>query len=179
VTAAVEDQAANAHCSQIFDKRQTASTRSAPSVICRSPPARTAELSATLPSHPPGEWPTSANERYLLQKLSLFRVEAFFIADVGNGCAAKYLSDITAYFEFTFSTVKSRTLTLLILVRIQVPQPGILLKSLRICSFLARRNSLASYFLVSAITGIATKFPWVHVESRSPSRWRTCLRDYP
>lgn len=47
VTAAVEDQAANAHCSQIFDERQTASTRSAPSVICRSPPARTAELSAT------------------------------------------------------------------------------------------------------------------------------------
>jgi hypothetical protein len=37
------------------------------------------------PSHPPGEWPTSANERYLLQKLSLFRVAAFFIADVGNG----------------------------------------------------------------------------------------------
>jgi Abortive infection C-terminus len=28
------------------------------------------------------------------------------------------------------------------MVRIQVPQPGILLKSLRICSFLARRNSL-------------------------------------
>src|ERR1700724_2376992 len=44
-----------------------------------------AELSATPPSHPPGEWPTSANERYLLQKLSLFRVAAFFIADVGNG----------------------------------------------------------------------------------------------
>jgi hypothetical protein len=34
------------------------------------------------------------------------------------------------------------TLTPLILVRIQVPQPGILLISLRICSFLARRNSL-------------------------------------
>jgi hypothetical protein len=34
------------------------------------------------------------------------------------------------------------TLTPSILVRIQVPQPGILLKSLRICSFLARRNSL-------------------------------------
>jgi hypothetical protein len=34
------------------------------------------------------------------------------------------------------------TLTPLIMVRIQVPQPGILLKSLRICSFLARRNSL-------------------------------------
>jgi hypothetical protein len=62
------------------------------------------------PSHPSGEWPTSANERYLLQKLSLFRVAAFFIADVGNGCAAKYLSDITAYFELTFSTVESRTL---------------------------------------------------------------------
>ena len=43
-----------------------------------------AELSATPPSHPPGEWPTSANERYLLQKLSLFRVAAFFIADIGN-----------------------------------------------------------------------------------------------
>ena len=81
VTAAVEDQAANAHCSQIFDKRQTASTRSAPSVIRGSPPAQTAELSATPPSHPPGEWPTSANERYLLQKLSLFRVAAFF-----SGC---------------------------------------------------------------------------------------------
>jgi hypothetical protein len=40
------------------------------------------------------------------------------------------------------STVEPRTLTPLILVRIQVPQPGILLKSLRICSFLARRNSL-------------------------------------
>ena len=37
------------------------------------------------PSHPPGEWPTSANERYLLQKLRLFRVAPFFIADVGNG----------------------------------------------------------------------------------------------
>src|SRR3984893_17805301 len=35
-----------------------------------------AELSATPPSHPPGEWPTSANERYLLQKLSLIRVAA-------------------------------------------------------------------------------------------------------
>ena len=35
-----------------------------------------------------------------------------------------------------------RLLTPSILVRIQVPQPGILLKSLRICSFLARRNSL-------------------------------------
>ena len=34
------------------------------------------------------------------------------------------------------------TLTPLIPVRIQVPQPGILLKSLRICSFLARRKSL-------------------------------------
>ena len=76
------------------------------------------------PSHPPGEWPTSANERYLLQKLSLFRVAAFFVADVGNGCAAKYLSDITAYFELTFSTVESRTLTPSILVRILVPQPG-------------------------------------------------------
>jgi hypothetical protein len=28
---------------------------------------------------------TSANERYLLRKLSLFQVAAFFIADVGNG----------------------------------------------------------------------------------------------
>src|ERR1700731_4281672 len=40
------------------------------------------------------------------------------------------------------STPESRTLAPLIMVRIQVPQPGILLKSLRICSFLARRNSL-------------------------------------
>jgi hypothetical protein len=40
-------------------------------------------------------------------------------------CAAKYLSDITAYFELTFSTVESRTPTPLILVRIQVPQPNI------------------------------------------------------
>jgi hypothetical protein len=40
------------------------------------------------------------------------------------------------------STVEQRTLTPLILVRIQVPQPGILLKTLRICSFLGRRNSL-------------------------------------
>ena len=39
------------------------------------------------------------------------------------------------------ATVEPRTLTPSILVRIQVPQPGILLKSLRICSFLARRNS--------------------------------------
>ena len=38
------------------------------------------------------------------------------------------------------STVEQRTLTPSILVRIQVPQPGILLKSRRICSFLARRN---------------------------------------
>jgi hypothetical protein len=36
----------------------------------------------------------------------------------------------------------SGTLTPSILVRIHVPQPGILLKSLRICSFLRRRNSL-------------------------------------
>jgi hypothetical protein len=36
----------------------------------------------------------------------------------------RYLSNITAYFELTFSTVESRTLTPLILVRIQVPQPG-------------------------------------------------------
>jgi hypothetical protein len=35
------------------------------------------------------------------------------------------------------STEEQRTLTPLILVRIQVSQPGILLKSLRICSFLA------------------------------------------
>ena len=34
------------------------------------------------------------------------------------------------------------TLTSSILVRVQVPQPGILLKSLRNCSFLARRKSL-------------------------------------
>ena len=40
------------------------------------------------------------------------------------------------------SSPESRTLTPLIMVRIQVPQPGILLNSLRICSFLARRNSL-------------------------------------
>ena len=40
------------------------------------------------------------------------------------------------------STVEQRTLTPSMLVRIQVPQPGILLKSLRICSFLARRKSL-------------------------------------
>jgi hypothetical protein len=40
------------------------------------------------------------------------------------------------------STVEQRTLIPSILVRIQVPQPGILLNSLRICSFLARRNSL-------------------------------------
>jgi hypothetical protein len=39
------------------------------------------------------------------------------------------------------STVEQRTLTPSILVRILVPQPGILLKSLRICSFLGRRNS--------------------------------------
>ena len=37
---------------------------------------------------------------------------------------------------------RRETLTPLILVRIQVPQPGVVLKSLRICSFLARRNSL-------------------------------------
>jgi hypothetical protein len=53
LTAAVEDQAANAHRSQIFGNRQTASTRSAPSAIRRSPPVRTAELSSTPPSHPP------------------------------------------------------------------------------------------------------------------------------
>jgi hypothetical protein len=64
-------------------------------------------------------------------------VAAFFIADVGNGlilgCSSEFessvcsqvLSDITAYFEFTFSTVESRTLTPSILVRIQVPQPVI------------------------------------------------------
>ena len=71
----------------------------------RQPALRDSSLAASsngrtvcdTPSHPPGEWPTSANERYLLQKLSLFRVAAFFIADVGNGCAAKYLSDITAF----------------------------------------------------------------------------------
>jgi hypothetical protein len=49
------------------------------------------------PSHPPGEWPTSANERYLLQKLSLFRVAAFFIADVGNGLILSCSSE----FEFS------------------------------------------------------------------------------
>jgi hypothetical protein len=43
---------------------------------------------------------------------------------------------------FVRATVEQRTLTPLLLVRIQVPQPGILLKSLRICSFLARRKSL-------------------------------------
>jgi NAD binding domain of 6-phosphogluconate dehydrogenase len=74
-----------------------------------------AELSATPPSHPRGEWPTSANERYLLQKLSLFRVAAFFIALVGNGlilsCSSEFepsvysqvpFTDITAYFELRF-----------------------------------------------------------------------------
>jgi hypothetical protein len=51
-------------------------------------------------------------------------------------CAAKYLSDITAYLEFTFSTVESRTLTPSIMVRIQVPQPRSRPQPLRICSFL-------------------------------------------
>src|ERR1035437_364790 len=42
-----------------------------------------AEPSATLASHPPGETPKSANERHLLQNMSLNRVEDFSIADVG------------------------------------------------------------------------------------------------
>src|ERR1035437_928908 len=41
-----------------------------------------AEPSATLASHPPGETPKSANERHLLQNMSLNRVEDFSIADV-------------------------------------------------------------------------------------------------
>src|ERR1035437_7038795 len=43
-----------------------------------------AEPSATLASHPPGETPKSANERHLLQNMSLNRVEDFSIADVGS-----------------------------------------------------------------------------------------------
>ena len=99
----------------LADIRQTTNSVNPLCAVSDSSLAATAELSATPPSHPPGEWPTSANERYLLQKLSLFRVAAFFLADVGNGlilgcssnplCAAKYLSDITVYLEFTFSTV--------------------------------------------------------------------------
>ena len=69
----------------LADIRQTTNSVNPLCAVSDSSLAATAELSATPPSHPPGEWPTSANERYLLQKLSLIRVAAFFIADVGNG----------------------------------------------------------------------------------------------
>src|ERR1700720_3161204 len=53
------------------------------------------------PSHLPGEWPTSANEHYLLQKLSLFRVAAFFIADIGNdlilSCSSEFESSVCSH----------------------------------------------------------------------------------
>jgi mRNA-degrading endonuclease RelE of RelBE toxin-antitoxin system len=39
--------------------------------------AATAELSATPPSHPPGEWPTSVNERYLSSKAESFSSGSF------------------------------------------------------------------------------------------------------
>jgi hypothetical protein len=39
--------------------------------------------SAPPSSHPPGHWPTSVNERHLLQKMGLFRVAGISIADVG------------------------------------------------------------------------------------------------
>ncbi len=58
------------------DKRQTASTRSAPSVNCRSPPARTAELSATPPSHPPGEWPRASPVATLVHRAPAALVRA-------------------------------------------------------------------------------------------------------
>jgi hypothetical protein len=70
-----------------------------------------AELPATPPSHPPGEWPTSANERCLLQKLSLFRVAAFFIADVGNGlilsCSSEFESSVCSQISFFADLVVS------------------------------------------------------------------------
>ena len=69
----------------LADIRQTTNSVNPLCAVSDSSLAATAELSATPPSHPPGEWPTSANERYLLQKLSLIRDAAFFIADVGNG----------------------------------------------------------------------------------------------
>src|ERR1700737_3627437 len=69
----------------LADIRQTTNSVNPLCAVRDSSLAATAELSATPPSHPPGEWPTSANERYLLQKLNLIRVAAFFIADVGNG----------------------------------------------------------------------------------------------
>jgi len=40
-----------------------------------------------------GHFHHETNERYLLQKLRLFRVAAFFIADVGNGLILSCSSD--------------------------------------------------------------------------------------
>src|ERR1700730_14627497 len=80
----------------LADIRQTTQRQpSAPSVIRRSPPRQNC---LRRPIAPPGEWPTSTNERYRLQKLSLFRVAAFFIADVWNGlilgCSSEFESSV-------------------------------------------------------------------------------------
>jgi mRNA-degrading endonuclease RelE of RelBE toxin-antitoxin system len=88
----------------LADIRQTTNSVNPLCAVSDSSLAATAELSATPPSHPPGEWPTSANERYLLQKLSLFRVAAFFIADVGNGlilgCSSEFESSVCSQVPF-------------------------------------------------------------------------------
>jgi hypothetical protein len=60
-----------------------------------------------------GHFHHETNERYLLQKLRLFRVTAFFIADVGNGlilsCSSEFESSVCSQgYRFFRECLRSR-----------------------------------------------------------------------
>ena len=61
----------------LADIRQTTNSVNPLCAVSDLSLAATAELSATPPSHPPGEWPTSANERYLSSKAESFSSGSF------------------------------------------------------------------------------------------------------
>jgi hypothetical protein len=58
-----------------------------------------------------GHFHHETNERYLLQKLRLFRVTAFFIADVGNGlilsCSSEFESSVCSHTPCRYDRVFS------------------------------------------------------------------------
>jgi hypothetical protein len=88
----------------LADIRKTTNSVNPLYAVSDSSLAATAELSATPPSHPPGEWPNRPMSATILQKLSLFRVAAFFIADVGNGlilgCSSEFESSVCSQVPF-------------------------------------------------------------------------------
>jgi mRNA-degrading endonuclease RelE of RelBE toxin-antitoxin system len=68
----------------LADIRQTTNSVNPLCAVSDSSLAATAELSATPPSHPPGEWPTSANERYLSSKAESFSSGSFLPRGCGE-----------------------------------------------------------------------------------------------